>query len=163
MPGALLLTIPAPANRFSTSGPTEPPDSTFSEILSELVNALWDSVAGISLGQPTAVNPPKPIVNWDEDIDYEAWNSLPFPVSFLTVGRLYLIDGVVRAELSIVDMKQQTAIPGKRFTGEANQIRRIAHRWADEVVYTLTAGASRGIASTKIAYASRIEKDVKEI
>lgn len=106
--------------------------------------------------------PPKPIVNWDEDIDYEAWSALPFQVSFLTVGRLNLIDGVVRAELSIVDMKQQTRIPGKRFTGEADQIRRIAHRWADEVVYTLTAGASRGIASTKIAYVSRREK-AKEI
>jgi TolB protein len=31
----------------------------------------------------------------------------------------------------------------------------MAHRWADEIVYQLTAGASKGIAQTKIAYSSR--------
>ncbi len=34
-------------------------------------------------------------------------------------------------------------------------MRSVAHRWADEIVYKLTAGGSRGIASTKIAYTSR--------
>jgi TolB protein len=106
--------------------------------------------------------PPQPIVNPDQDVDYEAWSALPFQVSFLTVGTLNIVNGVVRAELSIVDMKQHTRIPGKRFTGDVDQIRTIAHRWADEVVYTLTAGASRGIASTKIAYVSQVEK-AKEI
>jgi TolB protein len=106
--------------------------------------------------------PPQPIVNPDQDIDYEAWSALPFQVSFLTVGTLNIMNGVVRAELHIVDMKQRTLIPGKRFTGDVDQIRTIAHRWADEVVYTLTAGASRGIASTRIAYVSQVKK-AKEI
>jgi TolB protein len=106
--------------------------------------------------------PPGPIVRLDTDIDFDEWSALPFPVSFLTVGTLNLTDGVLRAELSIVDMKQRKPIPGKRFIGNTDQIRTIAHRWADEVVYKLTAGASRGIASTKIAYVSQKGK-AKEI
>jgi len=107
--------------------------------------------------------PPQPIVDPYQDIDFEAWSALPFQVSFLTVGTLNVFDGVLRAEVNIVDMKQRKVIPGKRFTGEdVDQIRTVAHLWADEVVYQLTAGASRGIASTKIAYVSKREK-IKEI
>ncbi len=106
--------------------------------------------------------PPQPIVRPDSDIDFDAWSALPFPVSFLTVGTLNLTDDVLRAELGIVDMKQRKPIPGKRFVGSLDQIRTIAHWWADEIVYKLTAGASRGIASTKIAYVSRNGK-TKEI
>lgn len=106
--------------------------------------------------------PPKPIVNPEEDIDFEAWSSLPFQVSFLTVGTLNVINGVLRADLSVWDMKQHVRVLGKRITGDVDQTRTAAHRWADEVVYQLTAGASKGIASTKIAYVSRSGK-VKEI
>jgi TolB protein len=72
------------------------------------------------------------------------------------------MDGVLRAELGMVDMKQQVRIPGKRFVGDIDQIRTIAHWWADEIVYKLTAGESKGIASTKIAYVSK-SSDAKEI
>jgi TolB protein len=51
---------------------------------------------------------------------------------------------------------------GQKITGDPGQIRAVAHRWADEIVYQLTAGASRGIASTKIAYCSR-KGNAKEI
>jgi TolB protein len=47
-------------------------------------------------------------------------------------------------------------------SGDQSQIRAMAHRWADEVVYRLTAGASKGISSTKIAYVSR-KGNAKEI
>jgi TolB protein len=125
---------------------------------------LWDdlSFSGFFTLAGRSFYPPQPIVNPNRDINYEAWSALPFTVNYLTVGTLNLLDGVLRAELNIVDMKQQTIIPGKRFIGDEDQVRSIAHRWADEVVYTLTAGASRGIASTKIAYVSKKEK-AKEI
>ena len=52
-------------------------------------------------------------------------------------------------------MKQRTMAFGQNIQGDADTVRAIAHRWADEIVYKLTAGASRGIASTKLAYTSR--------
>jgi TolB protein len=51
---------------------------------------------------------------------------------------------------------------GQKIAGDPDQVRAMAHRWADEIVYQLTAGASRGIASTKIAYVSR-KGNAKEI
>jgi TolB protein len=52
-------------------------------------------------------------------------------------------------------MKQQSMSFGQRISGDADQARSIAHRWADEIVYRLTAGASQGIASTKLLYTAR--------
>ncbi len=94
--------------------------------------------------------------------DYDAWSVLPFRVSFLTTGTLELSAGVLRAELRVFDMKQRSMGFGQRISGSLDQVRSIAHRWADEIVYKLTAGASQGIASTKIAFTSR-RGNAKEI
>jgi TolB protein len=92
-----------------------------------------------------------------EDIPYDAWAALPFNVSFLASGTISLSDGILRAELQIYDMKQRKRGFGLTIPGVQDQVRAIAHQWADEIVYRLTAGASRGIASTKIAYTSKID------
>jgi TolB protein len=106
--------------------------------------------------------PPKPIIR-PEDINFDAWNSIPsIPLSFLTVGTLNVSNGVLRAELSVYDVPQRKRILAKVFTGQPDQIRTIAHLWADAVVYNLTANVSQGIASTKIAYTSR-KGNAKEI
>lgn len=117
---------------------------------------LWDDLkfAGFFTLAGKSFYPPKPIVR-PEDLDYNLWGSLPFRVSFLSSGTLDLVGGVLRAELRLFDMKQRTMSFGQRISGDADQVRSMAHRWADELVYRLTAGASRGIASTKIAYTSR--------
>ena len=142
---------------------TANPSPELTEALRTFNQVLWDdlSFSGFFTLAGKSFYPPNPIRRLDDDIDYEAWNSLPFQVSFLTIGTLNVMDGVLRAELGIVDMKQQVRIPGKRFVGDVDQIRTIAHWWADEVVYKLTAGESRGIASTKIAYVSK-SGDAKE-
>jgi len=98
--------------------------------------------------------PPQPILR-PEDVNYDAWSTLPFKVSFLTAGTLELDGGILRATLRLYDMRQRTTLPGQIISGDTDQVRSIAHRWADEIVIKLTAGASRGIASTKIAYSSR--------
>lgn len=132
--------------------------------LKTLNQVLWDDLtfSGFFTVAGRGFYPPKPIIRPDMDIDFEAWNMLPFKVSFLTVGTLNLSGGVLRAELSVYDMKQRKRSFGKAFTGDIDQIRTIAHYWADEIVYQLTAGTSRGIASTKIAYAVR-KGNAKEI
>ena len=125
---------------------------------------LWDdlSFCGFFTLAGKSFYPPQPIVRPELDIKYEAWDGLSFKVSFLAVGTLNLTDGVLRAELSIYDMKQRKRSFERGITGTPDQIRTIAHRWADSVVYNLTAGASRGIASTKIAFSSR-RGNAKEI
>ncbi len=117
---------------------------------------LWDDLkfAGFFTLAGKSFYPPQPIGR-PEDLNYDAWNGLPFRVSFLSAGTLDLVGGIVKAELRIFDMKQRTMSFGQRISGEPDQVRSMAHRWADELVYRLTAGASRGIASTRIAYSSR--------
>ena len=122
---------------------------TFNQVLwDDLKFSGYFTMAGKSFYPPQAASRP-------EDINYEAWSGLPFKVSFMTFGSLDLSGGVLRAELRVLDMKQRTMAFGQNIQGDADTIRAIAHRWADEIVYKLTAGASRGIASTKIAYSSR--------
>jgi TolB protein len=133
------------------------------EALKIFNQVLWDDLdfSGFFVMAGRSFYPPQPIVR-PEDVNYDAWGTLPFSVSFLTAGTLDLTAGVLRAELRIFDMKQRTMSFGQRIAGDADQVRAIAHRWADEIVFKLTAGASRGIASTKIAYTSR-RGNAKEI
>ena len=126
---------------------------------------LWDdlSFAGAFTMAGRSFYPNNPIVRPEADIDYDAWDQIPFRVSFLTVGNISRIQGnTVRMEVGVYDMRQRKQTFGRTYTGDINQTRAIAHRWADEIVYQLTAGASRGIASTKIAYVSR-KGNVQEI
>jgi TolB protein len=134
------------------------------EALKTFNQVLWDDLkfSGYFTLAGKSYYPPQPIINPDRDIDYNAWNDIPFKVSYLTTGALSLKDGLLRAEVNVVDMKQHKRGFSKVFSGDIAQIRTIAHRWADMIVFELTAGASRGIASTKIAYVSRKGKD-KEI
>jgi TolB protein len=112
----------------------------------------------------SSFNPSQPIVYPEKDINYSAWTqpSIPFDVTFLTVGTLNLSGGVLRCELSLYDMKNHKRGFSKEYTGSLDQIRAIAHMWADTVVFNLTAGASKGIATSKIAYVSR-KGNAKEI
>ena len=117
---------------------------------------LWDDLkfSGYFTMAGKSFYPPQPIVR-PEDLNYDAWNGLPFKVSFLTAGTMDVVGGILTAELRVFDMRQRTMAFGQVIRGDADQIRAVAHRWADEIVFKLTAGASRGIASSKIAYSSR--------
>jgi TolB protein len=129
-----------------------------SEAIKIFNQVLWDdlSFSGYFKMAGKSFNPPQPILR-PQDVNYDSWNSPPLPVrvSFMTAGTLDIKDGEITAKMRIYDMKQRAPGFGKEISGPANQIRFIAHRWADEVVSQLTAGASKGIARTKIAFASR--------
>jgi len=119
---------------------------------------LWDDItfAGSFTTAGRSFYPNKPIIRPESDIDYDAWDAIPFKVSFLTVGNITPIQGgMLRMELGVYDMRQRKLAFGRTYTGSINQTRALAHRWADEIVYQLTAGASNGISSTKIAYVSQ--------
>ncbi len=133
------------------------------EPLKTFNQVLWDDLkfSGAFTMAGKSFYPPQPIVR-PEDVNYDAWNGLPFKVSFLTAGTMDIVGGSLRAELRIFDMKQRTMSFGQRISGDTDQVRAIAHRWADEIVFRLTAGQSRGIASTKIVYTFR-KGNAKEI
>ncbi len=134
------------------------PDKTaeLADTLKVFNQVLWDDLrfAGYFTMAGKSFYPPQPIIR-PEDVDYDQWSTLPFKVSFLSAGTLDLSGGLLRAELRLYDVKQRTMSFGQRIQGDSDQVRMIAHRWADELVYRLTAGQSRGIAQTKIAYTSR--------
>jgi TolB protein len=134
-----------------------------SETLKIFNQVLWDdlSFSGYFTMAGRGFYPPQPIVH-PQDINYEAWNTLPFKVSFLAAGTLDVNGGSLSAELRIFDMKGRSMSFGQLINGNPDQVRSMAHRWADEIVYKLTAGASKGIATTKIAYCSR-KGNAKEI
>jgi TolB protein len=152
----ILAVAPAQPATADKAGEIAEPLRIFNQV-------LWDDLefSGFFVMAGRSFYPPQPIVR-PEDLQYDAWSTLPFTVSFLTAGTLDITAGALRAELRIFDMKQHTMSFGQRIAGDADQVRAIAHRWADEIVYKLTAGASRGIASTKIAYTSR-RGNAKEI
>jgi len=127
-----------------------------SAILKSFNEVLWADLkfSGFFTMAGKSFYPPQPIVR-PEDIRYDDWGALPFKVSYLTAGTLEIDGGIVRAELRTFDMKQRTMGFGQRISGDVDQVRSIAHRWADEIVTKLTAGLSRGIAATKISYTSR--------
>ncbi len=129
---------------------------TFNEV-------LWEDLkfSGFFTLGGKSFYPPQAIVR-AEDINYDAWSTVPFKISFLTAGTMELSGKDLIAEMHIFDMKQRTMSFAQRISGDTDQVRSIAHRWADDIVYRLTAGASHGIASTRIAYSSR-RGDPKEI
>jgi TolB protein len=118
---------------------------------------LWEDLkfSGVFTLASRSFYPPQPILK-PEDINYDAWSTLPFKISFLTAGTMEGSGNNLTAELKIFDMKQRVMSFGLRISDwSPDQVRSVAHRWADEIVYKLSAGGSRGIASTKIAYSSR--------
>jgi TolB protein len=142
---------------------TKDKTAELSEAIKTFNQVLWDdlSFSGCFTMAGRSFYPPQPIVR-PEDLNYDAWSTLPFKVSFLTAGTLDISGGSLRAELRVFDMKGRSMGFGQRIAGNPDQIRAMAHRWADEIVFRLTAGASRGIATTKIAFCSR-KGNAKEI
>ena len=132
--------------------------SELAEVIDTFNRVLWADLrfSGFFTLAGKSYYPPQPTGALTEDnIPFDAWAALPFSVTFLTSGTLDMVDETLHAELHIFDMKQRKRMFGQNITGDKEQVRKIAHQWADEIVYRLSAGASRGIASTKIVYASR--------
>jgi TolB protein len=64
-------------------------------------------------------------------------------------------------ELRLFDVFQQRMIVGKRYTGKTKDFRRIAHKFADEIVFQFT--GVRGVFDTRLAYVSNSGGRFKEV
>ena len=91
-------------------------------------------------------------------VPYQGW---------LGLGASALVDGTVepdgerfRVEARLYDTRDEKMIMGRRYRGEEDLARRIAHRIADEIVRYYT--GNPGISQSKIAFAARVG-EAKEI
>ena len=97
------------------------------------------------------------------DVDFDPWQVPPVDVDFLVFGNLQVETGGVVVEAYLYDVKTKGQVLGKRYSvGDSTLVRKIAHEFADQIVYQLSAGTSRGIASTQIAFSS-LKGDSKEV
>ena len=85
-----------------------------------------------------------------EQINFQSWSGL---------GALALVKGVLSsdgnglvAEVRLFDVAQGKQLGGKRYRGERRDLRRMAHRFADEVMLLLT--GERGPFDSRIAFVS---------
>ncbi len=85
-----------------------------------------------------------------EDIHFQNWSEL---------GALALVKGTfsiegdgLTVEVRLFDVAQKKQLGGKRYRGERRELRRMAHRFADEVMLLLT--GERGPFDSRIAFVS---------
>lgn len=86
----------------------------------------------------------------DKTIDYGSW-AMAGAEFLLSVG-LSVEGDSANVEFRLFDVIQGIYIAGKRYRGPAANIRTMAHRMADEIMYQLT--GERGIFQTRIAFVS---------
>ena len=71
----------------------------------------------------------------------------------VVIGKVEARGDQLAVEMRLYDATQGTLITGKRYTGNSRQVRSIAHRFANEIVYAFT--GVRGIFGTEIAFTAR--------
>jgi len=74
----------------------------------------------------------------------------------VVIGKAEAQGDRVSIEMRLYDATQGTLLVGKRYSGTPRQIRSIAHRFANEIVYTFT--GVRGVFGTEIAFSARSGK-----
>lgn len=125
---------------------------------------LWDDLkfSAFFLMPSKSFYPLRPL-RTPSDVSFENWQVPTLDVDFLIFGNLQVDGGAVVVEAFLYDVKTRTQILGKRFTiPEATLVRRLAHAFADEVVFRLSGGESRGVSQSLIAFTSK-QGDSKEI
>lgn len=126
------------------------------DALNTLNTILWDDVtfAGWFTVENRALYPTTPISEPDQ-IKFAEWKKSPLAVDFLAIGNAKIQGNDLVVEARLYDVKTQAQVVGRKYTSTLDRVRYLAHNFADEIVYYLTAGASRGVASTQIAFVSK--------
>ncbi len=91
--------------------------------------------------------------------DFKDWSTIG--AVGLVKGRFSVQGDEVTVELRLFDVTQGRETIGKRYTGRARDFRRIAHKFADEIIKQFT--GVPGIFNTRIAYTSTGGGRFKEI
>jgi len=84
-------------------------------------------------------------------LSFPAWKVIG--AEAVVIGKVDARGDQITVEMRLYDATQGTLITGKRYTGTTRQVRAIAHRFANEIVYAFT--GVRGIFGTEIAFTAR--------
>jgi TolB protein len=84
-------------------------------------------------------------------LSFPAWKVIG--AEAVVIGKVDTRGDQVSIEMRLYDAAQGTLMAGKRYTGSPRQVRAIAHRFANEIVYAFT--GVRGIFGTEIAFTAR--------
>lgn len=74
----------------------------------------------------------------------------------VVIGKAEVQGGQVTVEMRLYDSTLGNMMAGRRYTGPRNLVRRIAHRFANEVLYAFT--GVRGVFDTEIAFTARARR-----
>ena len=85
-----------------------------------------------------------------EDINFQSWSELG--ALALSKGTFSSTGDGLTVEVRLFDVAQHKQLGGKRYRGERRELRRMAHRFADEVMLLLT--GERGPFDSRIAFVS---------
>ena len=89
------------------------------------------------------------------DVKFDNWQVPTLDVDFLIFGNLQVDSGLAVVEAYLYDVRTRGQVLGKRYNiSDKALIQRVAHEFADQVVFQLSAGTSRGVARAQIAYSS---------
>ncbi len=98
-----------------------------------------------------------------QEVDFDQWDTAPVDPDYLTFGNLQVYPSGVVVEAFVYDAKTREQLLGRRYTvSETGPIRRVAHQIADQIVFQLSSGSSRGVSQTQIAFSS-LKGNSKEI
>ncbi|MBI1993915.1 MAG: hypothetical protein HYS67_05775, partial [Deltaproteobacteria bacterium] len=84
------------------------------------------------------------------DFDFRDWSVIG--AQALVKGGFQLQGDEITVELRLFDVYQANQMVGKKYTGKVRDFRRIAHKFADEVIFQFT--GVPGVFNTRIAYVS---------
>ncbi len=142
----------------ATSGPeTEEALEVFNKVLlADLKFSSFFEIPSPSFYPPGQAKLP-------QEVDFDQWDAAPVDPDYLTFGNLQVYASGVVVEAFVYDSKTREQLLGRRYTvSEAGLIRKVAHQIADQIVYQLSSGSSRGVSRTQIAFSS-LKGNSKEI
>ena len=125
---------------------------------------LWDDLEFSAFFEMPSKSfyPLKPLRS-PTDVKFDNWQVPTLDVDFLIFGNLQVDSGLAVVEAYLYDVRTREQVLGKRYNiSDQALIQRVAHEFADQVVFQLSAGTSQGVARAQIAYSS-LKGQAKEI
>ncbi|MDI6753822.1 MAG: Tol-Pal system beta propeller repeat protein TolB [Thermodesulfobacteriota bacterium] len=93
----------------------------------------------------------RPAGTLPDSVEFRRWANIG--AEALVMGEITYKDRSLTMEARLYDVVQKELIIGKRYIGEITDLSRMAHRFADEIVFALT--GEQGLFQTKIVFVSK--------
>jgi len=125
---------------------------------------LWDDLkfsAFFELPSRSFYPAPLPVV--PSQLRLDEWKAPQVEAEFIVFGNASLAGSALTIEAYLHDVKVGNSVFSRQYRSDRTAARTLAHTLADQVVELLSAGASKGVASTRLVYEGRRSGSSKEI